>query len=51
LYPSQNIIRVMKSRMVRWVEYVARMGEIRNAYKILIGEPEGKGPSGRPSRR
>jgi len=42
---------VIKSRRVRWVEYVARMGEMKNAYKILIGKPDGKRPLGRPGPR
>jgi hypothetical protein len=44
LYSSQNIIRQIKSRKLRWVEHVARMGEERNVYKILMGKPEGKRP-------
>jgi hypothetical protein len=42
LYCSGNIITVLKLRKVRWVGHVARMGEMRYAYKILIGKPEGK---------
>jgi hypothetical protein len=38
----------MKSRMMRWALYVARMGEMINAYKILVENPEGKRPLGRP---
>jgi hypothetical protein len=45
-YASQNIVRVIKSRRMRWVGYVARMGALRNAYKILVGKPEGYRPSG-----
>jgi hypothetical protein len=41
----------MKSRRMGWVGYVARMGEKRNAYRIFVGKPEGKGPLGRPRRR
>jgi hypothetical protein len=37
---SHNIIRVMESRRVKWLEHVALMGEVRNAHKILIGQPE-----------
>jgi hypothetical protein len=43
-YASQNIIRLIKSRRVRWPGRVARMGEIRNAYNNLFGIPEGKRP-------
>jgi hypothetical protein len=42
LYTSSNIIRVIKSRRMRWEADVARRGEMRNEYKILIGEPEEK---------
>jgi hypothetical protein len=41
----------MKSRRMRWAGHVARMGENRNAYKLLVGKPEGKRPLGRPRRR
>jgi hypothetical protein len=51
LYSSPNIIRMIKSRRMRWAEHVARMGETRNAYRILVGKPEGKIPLGRPRRR
>jgi hypothetical protein len=51
LYSSPNIIRNIKSRRMRWAEHVARMGETRNAYKILVGKPEGKRTQGRPRRR
>jgi hypothetical protein len=44
LYSSPNIIRLMKSRRMRWAGHVARMGEKRNAYRILVGKPEGKRP-------
>jgi hypothetical protein len=40
LYSSPNIIRVMKSRRMRWTGYVARMGEGRGVYRILVGRPE-----------
>jgi hypothetical protein len=43
-----NIIRVIKSRRMRWAGYVACMGEIRNSYGILFGKPEGEQPLGRP---
>jgi hypothetical protein len=51
LYSSPSIIRMIKSRRMRWAGHVARMGKKRNAYKILVGKPEGKRPSGRPRRR
>jgi hypothetical protein len=51
LYPSPNIIRVIKSRKLRWEGHVAWMGEKINAYSILVGKPEGKGPLPRPRHR
>jgi hypothetical protein len=48
LYSSPNIIRVIKSRRMRWAGHVACMGEMRNAYIILAGEPERKRSFGRP---
>jgi hypothetical protein len=51
LYSSPNIIRVIKSRRLRWAEHVARMGERRGAYRVLVGKPEGRRPLGRPRRR
>jgi hypothetical protein len=51
LYSSPNIIRIMKARRMRWAGHVARMGENRNAYMLLVGKPEGRRPLGRPSRR
>jgi transcription termination factor 2 len=51
LYSSLNIIRMIKSRRMRWAGHVARMGETRNAYRILVGKPEVKKPLGRPRRR
>jgi hypothetical protein len=48
LYSSPSIIRIIKSRRMRWAEHVARMGEKRNAYRLLVGKPEGKRPLGRP---
>jgi hypothetical protein len=51
LYSSPNIIRMIKSRRMRWAGHVARMGETRTAYWILVGKPEGKRPLGRPRRR
>jgi len=51
LYSSPNIVRVIKSRRMRWAEHVARMGEERGVYRVLVGKPEGKRPLGRPRRR
>jgi hypothetical protein len=51
LYSSPSIIRITKSRRMRWAWHVARMGENRNAYRILVGMPEGKRALGRPRRR
>jgi hypothetical protein len=48
LYSSPNIIRMIKSRRMRWTGQVARMGEKRNEYRLLVGKPEGKKPLGRP---
>ena len=51
LYRSPNIIRMIKSRRLRWTGHVARMEEGRSAFKILTGKPIGKRPLGRPRRR
>ena len=51
LYSSPNIVRVMKSRIMRRAWHVARMGERRSVYSILVGKPEGKRQLGRPRRR
>jgi len=51
LYSSPNIMRVIKSRRMRWAGHVARMGEKRGVYSFLVGKPEGKRPLGRPRRR
>jgi hypothetical protein len=51
LYSSPNIVRVIKSRRMRWVGHVARMGEWRGVYRVLVGSPEGKRRLGRPWRR
>jgi len=47
LYSSQNIIRMIRSRWMRWAEHVVRVGQWRGAYRVLVGKPEGKGPLGR----
>jgi hypothetical protein len=49
LYSSPNITRMIKSRRMRWAGHVARMWKTRNAYRILVGRPEGKRPLGRPN--
>jgi hypothetical protein len=46
LYPSLSIIRMFKSKTMRWAGHLARMGEKRNAYTILVGKPEGRRPLG-----
>jgi hypothetical protein len=51
LYTSPSIIRIIKSRRMRWAGHVARMGEERNVYRLLVGNPEGKRPLGRPRHR
>jgi hypothetical protein len=51
LYSSPNIIRVIKSRRMRWMGHVARMDEGRGVYRILVGRPEGRRPLGRPRHR
>jgi len=51
LYSSPNNMRVIKSRRMRWAGHVARMGEERVAYRLLVGKPEGKRSLGRPRRR
>ena len=51
LYCSPNIVRVIKSRRMRWAGRVARMGEGRVVYRVLVGKPEGRRPLGRPRRR
>jgi len=50
-YSAPNIIRLAKSRRMRLTGHVVRMGEKRGAFRILVGEPEGKRPLGRPRRR
>jgi hypothetical protein len=51
LYTSPDIIRQIKSRQMRWAGHVARMGEDRKLYKVLLGKPEGKRPLRRPRHR
>jgi len=51
LYSSPNIVRVIKSRRMRGAGHVARMGEGRGVYRVLVGKPGGKRPLGRPRRR
>jgi hypothetical protein len=51
LYSSPNIIRVIKSRRMRWAGHVARMTDRRGTYRVLVGRPEGRRPLGRPRRR
>jgi hypothetical protein len=51
LYSSPSIIRIIKSRRMRWADHVARMGEKRNVYRLLVGKPEGKRPLERPRCR
>jgi hypothetical protein len=51
LYCSPNIVRGIKFRRMLWAGHVARMGERRGAYRVLVGKPEGKRPLGRPRRR
>jgi hypothetical protein len=51
LYSLSNIVRVAKSRRMRWAWHVARMGEDRGVHRVLVGNPEGKRPLGRPRRK
>jgi len=50
-YSLPNIVRVVKSRIMRWVGHVAHMGEGIGVHRVLVGKPEGKRPLGRPRRR
>jgi hypothetical protein len=50
LHHRNGIIRIIKSRKLRWAGHVVRMGERRNAYRLLVRKPEGKRPLGRPKR-
>jgi hypothetical protein len=51
LYFSPNIFRVIKSRIMRWAGHLARRGERRGVYRVLVGKSEGKRPLGRPRNR
>ena len=51
LYSSPNIIRSLKSRRLRWAGHLPCMEQSRNAYRVLVGKPEGKRPLGRPRGR
>jgi hypothetical protein len=51
LYFLPSLIGMIKSRRMKWVEHVARRREKRNAYRLLVGKPEGNRPLGRPRRR
>ena len=51
LYSLPNIVRVVKSRRMRWAGHVARMGEGKVVHRVLVGKPEGKSPLGRSRRR
>ena len=50
-YSLPNIVRVVKSRRMKWIGHVARMGEERSVHRVLVGKPEGKRPLGRPRHR
>jgi hypothetical protein len=51
MYSLPNIVRVVKSRRMRWARHVARMGEEKGVHRVLVGKPEEKRPLGRPRRR
>ena len=51
MYRLPNIVRVIKSRRLRWAGYIARMEESRSAFKVLTGTPTGKRPLGKPRRK
>jgi hypothetical protein len=51
LYSSPSIVRVIKARRMRWAGRMVHLGEVRGAYNILVGKPEGRRPLGRPRRR
>jgi hypothetical protein len=48
LHSTSNVVRVIKSRIMRWAWHVARMGERRGVYRVLVGTSDGKRPTGRP---
>jgi hypothetical protein len=50
-YSTQSVIRIIESRRMNWAGHVTRMGDKGNAYRILVGKPEGKRPLGRPRTR
>jgi hypothetical protein len=50
-YSSPSVIRMIKSRRMRWAGHITRMGKKKNAYRILVRKPDGKRPLGRPRRR
>jgi hypothetical protein len=51
LYSSPSVMRIMKSQRMRWAGHIARIGEKKNEYRLLVGKPEGKGPLEGPRRR
>jgi hypothetical protein len=51
VWRAPSIVRAIKARRIRWAGHVARMGEVRGAYNILVERPEGRRPLGRPRRR
>jgi hypothetical protein len=51
MYSSRSVIRVIKSRRMRWAGHLQECGEKRNAYRLMVGKPEGKRPIGRPRRK
>jgi hypothetical protein len=51
VYTSSNIIRVIKSKRIKWTRNVARMGDKKNTHRVLVGKPVGKKPLGRPRSR